>query len=58
VIVVEDHYPNGIGSEAAKAVGKIKHLCIKEIPRSGKPEELMKKYQIDSAAIIREVQNG
>jgi transketolase len=56
VIVVEDHYANGIGSEVAKATGKIRHLCIKEIPRSGRPEELMKKYKIDSAAIIKEVQ--
>ena len=55
VIVVEDHYPNGIGGEVAKAVGKIKHLCIKETPRSGKPAELMGRYEIDSHAIIKAV---
>jgi transketolase len=53
IIVAEDHYPNGIGSEVAKTAGKIKHLCVKEIPRSGKPDELMHKYGIDSAAIIK-----
>lgn len=55
VIVVEDHYSNGIGAEVAMAVGKIKHLCIKKMPRSGKPEQLLKKYGIDSTAIIKAV---
>ncbi|MEM4263637.1 MAG: transketolase [Candidatus Woesearchaeota archaeon] len=55
VIVVEDHYFNGIGSAVSAVVGKIKHLYVKEIPRSGKPEELMKKYGIDSSAIIKAV---
>ena len=57
VIVVEDHYPNGIGCAVSEILGKVKHLCIKEIPRSGKPEELMKKYGIDSSAIIKAVQD-
>lgn len=55
VIVVEDHYCNGIGSEVAKAVGVVKHLCIKEMPRSGKSEQLMKKYGIDSTAIVKAI---
>jgi transketolase len=55
IVVVEDHYPNGIGCEIAKVLGKIRHLCVKEMPRSGKPEELMHKYGIDGAAIIKEV---
>ena len=55
VIVVEDNYEGNIGGLVAKAVGKIHHLYVKEIPRSGKPTELRKKYGIDAAAIIKEV---
>ena len=36
-------------------VGKIKHLYVKGIPRSGKPEQLRKKFGIDAAAIIKAV---
>jgi transketolase len=52
VIVAEDHYPTGIGAAVAKVVGRIRHLCIKQVPRSGKPEELMARCRIDSDAII------
>lgn len=55
VIVVEDHYDGGIGGEVAKIVGKISHLYIKEIPRSGKPEELRRKFEIDAEAIIKSI---
>lgn len=55
VIVVEDHYSGGIGSEVAKAVGKIDHLYVRELPRSGMPGELMRQYWIDSSAIMRVV---
>lgn len=56
VIVVEDHYFGGIGSVVSSVVGKIKHLYVKEIPRSGSPEELLHKYGIDADAIVKEVQ--
>ena len=55
VIVVEDHYANGIGSVVSEVVGNIKHLYVKEIPRSGKPEELRAKYKIDANAIVEAV---
>ena len=55
VIVVEDHYCSATGSIVASALGKVKQLCIKEMPRSGKPEELLKKYGIDSDAIVKAV---
>src|SRR3989344_567463 len=48
VIVVEDHFFNGIGSVISSVLGKVKHLYVKEIPRSGKPEELRSKYGIDA----------
>jgi transketolase len=60
LIVVEDHYSEGgIGEMIASSlIGsgiKMKHLCIKEIPHSGKPEELLNKYKIDNKAIIESV---
>jgi transketolase len=55
VIVVEDHYYSAIGFVVSSILGKVKILCVREMPRSGKPEELLKKYGIDSEAIIKEV---
>jgi transketolase len=56
VIVVEDHYAEGGLGEAVASLGiPITHLCVKEIPRSGKPEELLHAYKIDSEAIIKTV---
>ena len=55
VIVVEDHYFGGIGSAVSAVLGKIENLYIKEIPRSGLPEELMAKYGIDASAIVKTV---
>lgn len=55
VIVVEDHYCSGLGFVVSMALGKIKNLCVRKMPESGKPEELMKKYGIDTNAIIKAV---
>ena len=52
VIVVEDHYFGGIGPVVSSIVGKIHHLYIKGIPRSGKPKELRKMFKIDAEAIV------
>lgn len=57
VIVVEDHYCSAIGFLVSSVLGTVKQLCVKEVPRSGKPEELMKKYGIDSEAIVKAVIN-
>ena len=55
VVVVEDHYQNGgLGDAVAGTLGgkaEIVHLAIKELPRSGKPEELMEKYGINAKHI-------
>ena len=53
VVVVEDHYCSGIGFVVSMALGKIKNLCVKKMPESGKPGELMKKYGIDADAICK-----
>jgi len=58
-VVVEDHYAGGgLGDAVAEALaGKadLAHLCIRELPRSGKPDELMKTYGISADHIIRAV---
>ncbi|UCC41862.1 MAG: transketolase [Candidatus Aminicenantes bacterium] len=55
VIVVEDHFQNGgLGDAVAQALNgkaEIVHLAVDDLPRSGKPEELLDKYGIDSGHI-------
>lgn len=59
VVVVEDHYQNGgLGEAVASALAgkaEIIHLAVKELPRSGRPEELMDKYGISAKHIKRAV---
>lgn len=58
IVTVEDHYSQGgIGDAVLDAVASyrdivVKKLCIREIPRSGPPMILVKKYGIDSEAIV------
>jgi transketolase len=60
VLTVEDHYPEGgLGDAVAGTLSKdgirVHKLAVNEIPRSGKPEELLAKYGIDAAAIMKKV---
>jgi transketolase len=59
VVVVEDHYEGGgLGEAVAAALSgraAVKHLCIRDLPRSGKPDELMDKYGISSGHIVQAV---
>lgn len=59
VIVVEDHFERGGLGDAVRAFLPPKtnmiHLCIKNLPRSGKPEELMERYGIGKKKIIKAV---
>jgi len=64
IVVVEDHYPEGgIGEAVSSAVSGernivVKRLAVQTIPRSGKPEELLSKFGIDSnsiAAAVKEI---
>jgi len=61
VVVVEDHFEQGgLGTAVALILLEKKlwkHLCIRDIPRSGRPEELMAKYGIDAAAIVTAVKS-
>jgi transketolase len=57
IITVEDHYAQGgIGDAVCAALRNhdfvIECLAVHELPRSGKPEELLALYGIDAAAII------
>jgi transketolase len=61
IVVVEDHYPEGgIGEAVISALKnssiKISHLAVREIPHSGNSEQLLKKYKIDSDAIVEAVE--
>jgi len=60
VITVEDHYPEGgLGDAVAGELSadgiRVHKLAVYECPRSGKPEELLAKYGIDAAAIVKKV---
>lgn len=59
IIVVEDHRgEGGIGEMLASnnlSSAEIKLLNIKGIPHSGKPVELLQKYEIDASAILKEI---
>jgi transketolase len=60
VITVEDHYPaGGIGDAVATAVAPggftVDRLAVREIPRSGKPEELIDRYGISARHIVQAV---
>ncbi len=56
-LVVEDHYAaGGLGEAVASALAgraALKHLCIRELPRSGKPDELMERFGISASHIAR-----
>jgi transketolase len=59
LVTVEDHSVcGGIGEAVAAAVSgrtRVEILGIREVPRSGKPAELMQAHGIDAAAIVAAV---
>jgi transketolase len=60
VITVEDHYAEGgLGDAVAGELSgdgiKVHKLAVMELPRSGKPAELLAKFGIDAAAIVKQV---
>ncbi len=65
VLVVEDHYPSGgLGEAVLTSISNFQflishfiHLCVKKIPQSGKPEELLRFEEIDSLAIVKKVKS-
>ena len=60
VITVEDHYlEGGLGDAVAGELSvdgiRVHKMAVTELPHSGKPDELLAKYGINSDAIIRKV---
>jgi len=60
VVTVEDHYlEGGLGDAVAGELSvdgvKVYKLAVRELPRSGKPEELLARFGIDAAAIVKQV---
>jgi transketolase len=60
VVTVEDHYTQGglgdaVAGELSSEGIRVHKLAVNELPRSGKPEELLAKYGIDASAIARAV---
>src|SRR3954471_17188498 len=56
-LTVEDHYAaGGIGDAVAEAVADagftVERLAVREIPRSGKPDELLDRFGISAAHIV------
>jgi len=57
VLAVEDHYPEGgLGSAVLEAVCDegiaVRRLAVREIPRSGRPAQLLERHGIGRAAIV------
>jgi transketolase len=62
VVTVEDHYVHGgLGDAVAEAVSPhgiaVHRLGIREIPRSGRPDELLDRYGISARSIAEAVRN-
>ncbi len=60
VVTVEDHYAEGglgdaVAGELSADGVKVHKLAVRELPRSGKAEELLAKYGLDAAAIAQKV---
>ena len=60
VITVEDHYPGGgIGDAVASAIAAdgftVERLAVREIPRSGTPDELLDRFGISARHIVAAV---
>ena len=56
VVAVEDHYCNAFAAILSTVLRDVVYLCVRDIPRSGQPEELLKRYGIDATAIVKMVE--
>ncbi|HTV75711.1 MAG TPA: transketolase C-terminal domain-containing protein, partial [Candidatus Baltobacteraceae bacterium] len=62
IITVEDHYAEGgLGDAVAGELSvdgiKVHKLAVTGLPHSGKAEELLAKFGIDAAAIVKKVKS-
>ncbi|MBP1633899.1 MAG: tktB [Acidobacteria bacterium] len=62
IVTVEDHYAGGgIGEAVAAAtmgVATVRALAVREVPRSGKAEELLDRFGISAARIVAAVRDA
>jgi transketolase len=63
VITVEDHYSvGGLGDAVSEALAPagvaVRRLAVREIPRSGQPEELLDRYGISARHIVEAVRQA
>jgi transketolase len=62
VVTVEDHYAaGGVGDAVAEAIADdrftVRRLAVREIPRSGKPDELLERFGISASHIADAVRS-
>jgi transketolase len=60
VVTVEDHYAEGglgdaVAGELSAQGVQVHKLAVRELPRSGKPDELLARYGINADAIVAKV---
>ncbi|OFW20191.1 MAG: transketolase [Acidobacteria bacterium RIFCSPLOWO2_12_FULL_66_21] len=63
IVTVEDHYAaGGIGDAVSEAVASagvvVRRLAVREIPRSGQPDELLDRYGISARHIVNAVKGA
>ena len=63
IITVEDHYATGgLGDAVSEAVASagygVQRLAVREVPRSGQPEELLDRYGISARHIVDAVRSA
>ena len=63
MITVEDHYAaGGLGDAVSEAVAPagfvVRRLAVREIPRSGQPDELIDKFGISARHIVEAVKQS
>jgi transketolase len=63
LITVEDHYATGgLGDAVSEAVASagyaVQRLAVREVPRSGQPEELLDRYGISARHIVDAVRSA
>ena len=58
-VIVEDHFERGgLGDSVAAALAgeaRLVHLCVRDLPRSGKPDELLEAYGISARHIKKAI---
>ena len=60
LVVVEEHYSEGgLGDAVLNAVAnngvRVFKMAVQEVPRSGKPEELLERYGLSANCIVNKV---